>query len=136
MVSYWWVNHKQTVRQEIDGQYLWSPMIEASGARSKFCENMRRAAPGNVVLSYVSQVIGFVGRVADFGFTAPKPSDYGTAGGYWSQSGWRLPVFWTLQSPPLSPNAMFAQIGPVAGPVFVPSSPDGPSKSEGLGHCD
>jgi hypothetical protein len=33
-VKYWWVNHKQTERQEIGGGYLWSPREEANGARS------------------------------------------------------------------------------------------------------
>ncbi|MEI9986993.1 MAG: hypothetical protein WDN69_29840 [Aliidongia sp.] len=36
MPQFWWVNHNQTVRQEIDGQYLWSPKTESNGARSEF----------------------------------------------------------------------------------------------------
>ena len=31
--SYWWVNHKQTYRQETDGGYIWSPKANANGAR-------------------------------------------------------------------------------------------------------
>ena len=78
MSRFWWVNHKQTVRQEIDGQYLWSPKVEARGARSQFYDNMRQVEPGDIVLSYANQVVGYVGRVADFAFTArarwPRPS--------------------------------------------------------------
>ena len=43
MPQFWWVNHKQTARQEIEGQYLWSPKTESNGARSQFYNNMRAA---------------------------------------------------------------------------------------------
>jgi hypothetical protein len=33
MPRYWWVNHQQTWRQEIEGQYLWSPKLNANGSR-------------------------------------------------------------------------------------------------------
>ena len=123
MARYWWVNHKQTVRQEVDGQYLWSPKREAGGARSQFYDNMRSAAPGDIVLSYANQVVAFVGRVADFAFTAPKPTEYGLAGGNWSQVGWRLPVFWTPLNPPVSPRAMIGQIGPLLPSRYSPIHP-------------
>lgn len=42
MPEYWWVNHKQTFRQEIDGQYLWSPKRKSNGARNEFYNNMRK----------------------------------------------------------------------------------------------
>jgi hypothetical protein len=35
----WWVNHKQTARQERSGGYLWAPKSERSGARSLFYDN-------------------------------------------------------------------------------------------------
>lgn len=104
MIRYWWVNHKQTFRQEIEGQYLWSPKVEANGARSEFYSNMRRASPGDVVLSYADQAIRYVGRVAEFAFTAPKPEEFGNAGQYWNRDGWLLPVFWTALSQPVRPR--------------------------------
>ena len=75
MPRFWWVNHKQTFRQEIDGTYLWSPKRNANGARNIFYENMRAAAPGDLVLSFADGLIRHVGRVADFAFTAPKPEE-------------------------------------------------------------
>jgi hypothetical protein len=35
-MRFWWVNHKQTARQELSGGYLWSPKTEARGTRSQF----------------------------------------------------------------------------------------------------
>lgn len=82
MRQFWWVNHKQTFNQEIEHQYLWSPKTSANGARNRFYDNMRAANPGDFVLSYANQLIRYVGRVAEFAFTAPKPSEFGTTGGY------------------------------------------------------
>lgn len=110
MVQYWWVNHKQTVRQEVGGQYLWSPKFEANGARSEFYNNMRRASPGDIVLSYADQKISNIGRVSEFAFTAPKPEEFGSAGTYWNSEGWLLPVFWVPLVTPVQPKDLIGEI--------------------------
>ena len=92
---YWWVNHKQTSRLEIEGGYLWSPVRERSGNRSQFYDNLRRAKPGEFVISYANAEVGHVGCVVDFAFDSAKPRDYGRKGEYWDQFGWLLPVDWT-----------------------------------------
>ena len=33
-LAFWWVNHKQTYRQEADGGYLWSLKANANGAKN------------------------------------------------------------------------------------------------------
>lgn len=88
MRQFWWVNHNQTFHQEIGGQYLWSPKTESNGARSEFYNNMRRAAPGDLALSYADQAVQYIGRTAEFAFTAPKPEEFGNTGAYWSNEGW------------------------------------------------
>jgi len=124
MVQYWWVNHKQTVRQEIEGQYLWSLKVEANGARSEFYNNMRRASPGDIVLSYADQKIRFLGRVAEFAFTAPKPEEFGTAGEYWNTEGWLLPVFWTPISQPVRPKFLINRLRRHLPDKYSPISPE------------
>lgn len=122
MPNYWWVNHKQTLRQEIDGQYLWSPKTERNGARSQFYDNMRRASPGDVVMSYANGQVAWVGRVAEFAFTAPKPAEFGNVGSYWDHEGWLLPVYWTPLSPPVRPKAMIQGLGPLLPQKYSPIS--------------
>lgn len=122
MPNYWWVNHKQTLRQEIDGQYLWSPKAERNGARSQFYDNMRRASPGDVVMSYANGQIGWIGRVAEFAFAAPKPAEFGNVGSYWDHEGWLLPVYWTPLSPPVRPKAMIQRLGPLLPQKYSPIS--------------
>jgi hypothetical protein len=112
-VRYWWVNHALTMRQEIDGGYLWSPVSEANGARSKFYENMRRAAPGDVVLSYADARIGRIGIVADFAISAPKPEEFGSIGAYWNATGWLLPVDWLKAYLSVRPKDLLSRLAPL-----------------------
>ena len=79
VTRHWWVNHKQTSRQEIDGSYLWSPKKNKNGARNVSYDNMTRAVPGDVVFSYADGKIGAVGVVIDRVRTAPTPEEFGRA---------------------------------------------------------
>jgi putative restriction endonuclease len=45
-MAYWWVNHKQTYRQETDGGYIWSPKANANGARNVSYDNLTRCQRG------------------------------------------------------------------------------------------
>lgn len=132
MTQYWWVNHKQTARQEIGGQYLWSPKTTSKGARNQFYDNMRRANPGDLVLSYADQVVRYVGRVADFAFTAPKPTEFGSTGANWRNEGWLLPVFWTELDPPVRPKALIEVLAPLLPKKYSPLRPDTGDGNQGV----
>lgn len=123
-MKYWWVNHKQTSKQELEGGYLWSPVREASGARSQFYDNMRRAAPGDAVLSFSGGVVGHLGRVADFASPAPKPEAFGEVGGYWAAQGWLLPVAWQPLPVPFRPKAQIGALAPLLPRKYSPIHPE------------
>jgi len=93
MPTYWWVNHNTTFEHEIGGGYLWSPQREVR-ARSTSYDNMRRVRPGDFVVSYARQRNSFIGQVTDFAIAAPKPTEFGAKGSYWSNVGWYVPVAW------------------------------------------
>jgi putative restriction endonuclease len=118
--KFWWVNHKQTHKQEIEGGYLWSPKREASGARSQYYENMRLANPGDVVLSYADGKIRFAGVVSDLAVSAPKPSEFGGVGSNWSAEGWLLPVVWKELPKTVTPKNMLARIAPFLPAKYSP----------------
>jgi hypothetical protein len=42
------------MRQEVDSGYLWSPVAETNGVKSRLYDNMRRAAPGYSSVSYAA----------------------------------------------------------------------------------
>lgn len=124
MPSYWWVNHKKTVRQEIEGQYLWSPKTNANGRRNQSYENMRVASPGDLVLSFAFGKVGWVGRVTEFAITAPKPEEFRNAGAYWDHEGWLLPVYWTPLTPPVRPKEMIGVLGALLPKKHSPIGPE------------
>lgn len=132
MTAYWWVNHKQTVRQEIDMQYLWSPKTQSNGASSVFYDNMRQATPGDLVLSYADQVIRYVGRVAEFAFTAPKPAEFGSVGTYWQNEGWLLPVYWTPLAASVRPKNLIDMLGPLLPQKYSPIRPQSGHGNQGV----
>jgi putative restriction endonuclease len=102
-MRYWWVNQNQTYREEIRGNFMWSPKANANGARNQFYENMRQVAPGDIVFSFRDTRIQAVGVVTGVAQTAPKP-DFGNAGLNWSNEGWFVPVYYCGFESPLRPK--------------------------------
>jgi len=112
-VAHWWVNHKQTVRQETDGGYVWSPKANSNGARNVSYENLTRCQRGDVVFSYAYGRIGSIGLVEAEAITAPKPPEFGAAGDNWSQEGWLVRVNWQPLRQPLVPQTFFELLQPL-----------------------
>ena len=71
-MAFWWVNHKQTYRQETDGGYIWSPKTNANGARNTSYDNLARCQNGYVILSYAFGRISQIGRRLRFGQLAAR----------------------------------------------------------------
>ena len=117
MQRWWWVNHSPTADREAAGGYLWSPRTERGGGRSPFYDNMRRAGPGDGLLSYARGRVRRLGRVADFAFAAPEPLSPAP------REGWRLPVAWTVLEPPVWPRAIIAELGPRLPERYAPLDP-------------
>ena len=108
---YWWVNHKLTSRQEIDGGYLWSPKKPRKGAGNVSHDNMTRAAPGDVVFSHADARIAAVGVVVDRVRTAVMPAESGNEGDKGrTEAGWLLPVRFETLMRPLVPKEHMTQL--------------------------
>jgi putative restriction endonuclease len=112
-MPYWWVNHKQTYRQETEGGYIWSPKANANGARNVSYDNLTRCQWGDVVFSYAGGRISQIGWVEAAARTAPKPPEFGSAGENWSQEGWLVRVNWQPLLQALVPQSFFALIQPL-----------------------
>ena len=94
-MRYWWVNQNQTFRHEIGGGYLWSPKRNANGARNPFYESMREVSPGDLIFSFVDTRIAAIGIAKSYCWECPKPAEFGSAGEYWENVGWRVTVAFT-----------------------------------------
>ncbi|MBX9792780.1 MAG: HNH endonuclease [Burkholderiaceae bacterium] len=103
-MKHWWVNQNQTYKHEVSGGYLWSPKTNSKGGRNRFYDAMTEAMPGDVVFSFCDGLIKAIGIVSERVDTAPKPTEFGTTGKYWSGEGWYLPVEFTEISRPIRPK--------------------------------
>ncbi len=91
-MRYWWVNQNRTHGQEIAGGYLWSPKTKKNQVINPFYEAMREVSPGDVVFSFVDTKIVAFGAVQSYCVESPKPVEFGIAGQYWENIGWKVNV--------------------------------------------
>lgn len=110
---YWWVNHKQTFKAELDGGYIWSPKTSAGGKFNQTYENLTKVRPGDVVFSYANQRIQAVGVVSGEHSQAWKPSEFGTAGDTWAGDGWEVPIEWRAIQLPIVPKEHLERVAPL-----------------------
>lgn len=141
-MAFWWVNHKQTRDHEVQGGYLWSPMRNADGRRNQTYENMRLVRPGDVVFSYAFGRIGAIGQVTEAASASPKPIEFGNVGGYWSDEGWLVSVYFTPAPKPTRPKDHIKAMAPMLPAKHSPIQPNGDGNqgcylagiSDALGH--
>ncbi|MCP9889629.1 hypothetical protein KBY57_00975 [Cyanobium sp. Aljojuca 7D2] len=131
-MAYWWVNHKQTYRQETEGGYIWSPKTNANGARNVSYDNLTRSERGDVVFSYANGKISQIGLVETAAITAQKPPEFGSAGDSWSQDGWVVRVNWQPLQQPLVPQTFFELLQPLLPERHSPISTSSGRGNQGV----
>ncbi|WP_370682226.1 HNH endonuclease [Comamonas sp. GB3 AK4-5] len=112
-MNYWWVNHKQTYRQEVQGGYIWSPKAKANGQANETYLTLTRVQPGDVVVSYADGQIKALGVATAPHREESKPEAFGATGDVWDSQGWLVPVEWALLRKPLRPKDHLGAIGPL-----------------------
>jgi putative restriction endonuclease len=124
-MAYWWVNHKRTRKQEVEGGYLWSPMRNANGRRNQSYDNMTLVRPGDVVFSYAAGYIGAIGTVVEAAAASPKPTEFGSVGNYWSDEGWLVDVAFVDAPRPIRPRDHLEVIRPLLPSIYSPIQTNG-----------
>ena len=110
---------------EVGGGYLWSPKANANGRRNRFYDSMIEAAPGDVVFSFCDTYIKAIGIVTGRCEVAPKPTEFGTAGEYWSNEGWYLPVRFTELDKSIRPKEHMATLSSTLPEKYSPIQENG-----------
>ena len=123
-MRYWWVNQNQTYRHEVPG-YLWAPKRNANGNRNPFYDFMREAAPGDVVFSFADTLVRAIGIVRSHAYEAPKPLEFGQAGAYWDNVGWRVDVRFTELRLPIRPAEHMAALARLLPERYSPLQSNG-----------
>lgn len=124
-MRYWWVNQNQTYRQEVSGGYLWSPKRKANRAQNPFYDFMREVVPGDVIFSFCNTNIRAIGIAASHAYEAPKPLEFGQAGAYWNNIGWRIDVKFHELRLPIRPADHMAVLGPLLPKKYAPLQSNG-----------
>lgn len=124
-MRYWWVNQNQTFRHEVEGGYLWSPKRNANGARNPFYDFLREVAPGDIVFSFVDTRIAAVGTARSYCWESPKPSEFGAAGQYWEDVGWRGRVSFERLENLIRPKDHIDLLRPLLPDRYSPLQPNG-----------
>ena len=124
-MRYWWVNQNQTYRHEVPGGYLWSPKRKANGDRNPVYDFMREVAPGDAVFSFAETQIRAIGTVASHAYEAPKPLEFGQAGAYWDNIGWRVDVRFAELRLPIRPSEHMDVLAPLLPERYSPLLPTG-----------
>src|SRR5271156_3222806 len=92
---YWWVNHKRTHQEELDGEFLWSPKRKQGGTDSESSNNMTKIMPGDVVFAYsfMAGTLRAVGVALGRAREAPNPFEFGSVGkAPGGHRGWQVTV--------------------------------------------
>ena len=124
-MRYWWVNQNQTFRQELAGGYLWSPKRKANGHQNAFYDFMRVVAPNDAIFSFADGRIRAIGVATSYAYESPKPLEFGNAGAYWDQIGWRVDVRFSKLSHWIRPADSIDLIRPLLPDRYAPLLPDG-----------
>ena len=118
-MPHWWVNHKQTYREETEGGYVWSPKRNHDGARNRTYDNLAQVEPGDLIFSYANQLISQIGIATDRGMASSKPADFGNKGENWNADGWMVPVRWTQLNSPIRPKDFLPETAATSGNPFA-----------------
>lgn len=124
-MNFWWVNHKQTFKQEFEGKYIWCPKFRADGAAHHFYETVREVRPGDLILSYAHAAVQGFGFATTHCYSCPRPNEFGKVGEAWDILGWRVDVHFIAFKRPLRTADFALEIAPFLPDKYSPIREDG-----------
>lgn len=124
-MNFWWVNHKQTYRAELEGGFIWSPKTSSNGSRNQSYDNLTKVSIGDIIFSYAYAEIKAVGAVIEACKESTKPSEFGKAGEAWEEVGWYVKVKWVRLDYPFIPKNHITTIAPLLPEKYSPISKEG-----------
>lgn len=119
-MHYWWVNHRKTFRQEFGGKYVWCPKRKTNGRMSHFYETVREVQPDDIVFSYANAQLQGFGYVKTYGYSCPRPDEFGQVGQVWNVRGWRADVDFRKFVNPVRPADYSGRIAPLLPDKYSP----------------
>lgn len=122
--KFWWVNHKQTHRDEYAGGYIWSPKTKKNNVANEGYLNLTRVTPGDRIFSYADGVIKAIGVATHAHVESPIPQTHLEAA-EWDEAGWKVSVEWMPLGKPIRPKDFLEVIGPLLPAKHSPIQKNG-----------
>ena len=120
IMHFWWVNHKQTHKQELGGGYIWSPKKNRSGTTNLSYENLPKVQINDVIFSYANAQIMAIGIVEERALTSDRPPEFGSTGRQWNTNGWLVKVNWSILTDGIHPKEHLKYIVPLLPEKYSP----------------
>jgi putative restriction endonuclease len=124
-MNFWWVNHKQTFRQEFFGKYIWSPKRKRNDQINPFYETMREVAPGDIIYSFADGAVQGFGMTRTHCYTSPRPDEFGHIGQAWNEVGWRVDIDFQKFTEQILPTQHMQAIAPTLPERYSPIRANG-----------
>ena len=121
----WWVNHKQTYKEELGGGYIWSPTRNKDDSRNQTYLNLTAVKVGDVVFSYAIGEIGAAGIVERGYIKSERPDAFGKGGEQWDENGWLVQICWIVFDKPFRPKDHLSAIVPLLPDKYSPIQHNG-----------
>lgn len=86
--SFWWVSHGSSFNRELDGGYIWCPVVRDEDVQRPTWINVSKVRKGDLVVSYAKGLVRAVGVAITDCFEAPVPEGHGS----WNGTGWQVDI--------------------------------------------
>ena len=118
-MNFFWVNQKQTYKQEKMGGYLWAPQKNLRGQTKWHWKTMTQVQPGDIIFNYVDGAIRSYCRATTPAYTCEKPEAITQE---WEQSGYRVDVVYTVTEKPFFVMKHLKELGGLFPTKYSPVS--------------
>ena len=108
-MKYFWVNQKQTFKQEWEGGFLWAPKRNQKGRTFWHWDSMKRVEAGDIVFCYVDKAIRAYGIVSERAITSSKPNSMQNSP--WETEGRLIKLKYHKLSSPIFIQSKLNEIG-------------------------
>ena len=96
-MNYFWVNQKQTYKQEREGGYLWAPKRGSDGKQHWGWKTMPKVNQGDIIFNNVNGALRSYCIATSTAYDFSKPAEIEQG---WEQQGWKINVrYIDLQNP-------------------------------------
>jgi putative restriction endonuclease len=124
-MRFWWVNHNQTFKQEIGGDYIWSPIRKKDGKFNQTYLNLTLTNIDDLVFSYADTFIKYIGVVTANCENAVVPKEFGITGNQWDKNGYLVKIKWKKLDVPFKPKNYIDQLKKLLPSKYSPIQKSG-----------